>query len=208
MTQIQLEHTRKLTFIPEKKSSGLLVPTAGDGSESGMAVGKEMPAANHEFGSKPLPHIQFKKYASGLWSVFSTIVRYTFKCIYSIYLLYAYIHTPSDGDVLIQPLLPIAENLFIRRGKSAEESIRHSIFDYQSGDSAKPLPLRLQPLLPGSNSSPMTTVSLQPSPRSVTTTASSWTTRRGMRMKRSKTRRIPSFWLMGKTQPLRIPCPR
>lgn len=84
MTQIQLEHTRKLTFIPEKKSSGLLVPTAGDGSESGMAVGKEMPAANHEFGSKPLPHIQFKKYASGLWSVFSTIVRYTFKCIYSI----------------------------------------------------------------------------------------------------------------------------
>lgn len=101
MTQIQLEHTRKLTFIPEKKSSGLLVPTAGDGSESGMAVGKEMPAANHEFGSKPLPHIQFKKYASGLWSVFSTIVRYTFKCIYSIYLLYAYIHTPCDGDVLI-----------------------------------------------------------------------------------------------------------
>lgn len=78
MTQIQLEHTRKLTFIPEKKSSGLLVPTTGDGTESGMAVGKEMPAANHEFGSKPRPHIQFKKYASGLWSVFSTIVRYSF----------------------------------------------------------------------------------------------------------------------------------
>lgn len=78
MTQIQLEHTRKLTFIPENKSSGLLVPSgAGDGSvSSGMAVGKETPAANHEFGSKPLTHIQFKKYASGLWSVFSTILSY------------------------------------------------------------------------------------------------------------------------------------
>lgn len=78
MTQIQLEHTRKLTFIPENKSSGLLVPSAtGDGSvSSGMAVGKETPAA-------PLTHIQFKKYASGLWSVFSTIVPYT----YILYLL-------------------------------------------------------------------------------------------------------------------------
>ncbi|KAH8301018.1 hypothetical protein KR044_011484 [Drosophila immigrans] len=59
MTQIQLEHTRKLSFIPDKKSSSLIVP-AGGNLESVMAVGKEMPA-NHEFGSKQLPHIQFKK---------------------------------------------------------------------------------------------------------------------------------------------------
>ncbi|KAH8416614.1 hypothetical protein KR222_011408 [Zaprionus bogoriensis] len=61
MTQIQLEHTRKLTFIPEKKSSGLLVPPADKGDTSDTAVGKEMPAAKHEFASKPKPHIQFKK---------------------------------------------------------------------------------------------------------------------------------------------------
>ncbi|KAH8386680.1 hypothetical protein KR093_001955 [Drosophila rubida] len=61
MTQIQLEHTRKLSFIPDKKSSSLIVP-AGTASnvESVKAVGKEMPA-NHDFGSKQLPHIQFKK---------------------------------------------------------------------------------------------------------------------------------------------------
>ncbi|EDW00505.1 GH11823 [Drosophila grimshawi] len=53
MTQIQLEHTRKLTFIPDKKTSGLLPHP--DGGSFGMAVGKELP------GSKPLPHIQFKK---------------------------------------------------------------------------------------------------------------------------------------------------
>ncbi|KAL7742878.1 hypothetical protein ACLKA6_016243 [Drosophila palustris] len=58
MTQIQLEHTRKLTFIPDKKSSSLIQPTLQ--VESGVAVGKETPS-NHEFGSKPLPHIQFKK---------------------------------------------------------------------------------------------------------------------------------------------------
>ncbi|XP_034116172.1 serine protease gd [Drosophila albomicans] len=59
MTQIQLEHTRKLSFIPDKKTSSLIVPSGGN-LESEMAVGKEMPA-NHEFGSKQLPHIQFKK---------------------------------------------------------------------------------------------------------------------------------------------------
>ncbi|XP_034490185.1 serine protease gd [Drosophila innubila] len=58
MTQIQLEHTRKLTFIPDIKSSSLIEPTMQ--IESGKAVGKETPS-KHEFGSKPLPHIQFKK---------------------------------------------------------------------------------------------------------------------------------------------------
>ncbi|XP_064555233.1 serine protease gd isoform X2 [Drosophila montana] len=58
MTQIQLEHTRKLTFIPDKKSSGVMV--APGGADFGMVVGKELPA-NNEFGSKPLPHIRFKK---------------------------------------------------------------------------------------------------------------------------------------------------
>ncbi|KRF82395.1 serine protease gd isoform X1 [Drosophila virilis] len=57
MTQIQLEHTRKLTFIPDKKS-GTLVPPGG--ADFGTVVGKELPA-NNEFGSKPLPHIRFKK---------------------------------------------------------------------------------------------------------------------------------------------------
>ncbi|KAM8718753.1 hypothetical protein ACLKA7_001462 [Drosophila subpalustris] len=36
MTQIQLEHTRKLTFIPDKKSSSLIQPTPQ--VESGVAV--------------------------------------------------------------------------------------------------------------------------------------------------------------------------
>lgn len=62
MTQIQLEHTRKLTFIPDKKS-GAMVPPGG--ADFGTVVGKELPA-NNEFGSKPPPHIRFKKYAFGL----------------------------------------------------------------------------------------------------------------------------------------------
>lgn len=63
MTQIQLEHTRKLTFVPESNSSGLMMPPAVEG-DFGMVVGKELPG-NH----KPLPPIQFKKYALGSWSV-------------------------------------------------------------------------------------------------------------------------------------------
>ncbi|XP_017850526.1 serine protease gd isoform X2 [Drosophila busckii] len=61
MTQIQLEHTRKLTFLPDhQKTFGVLAPAGVGGAESTMAVGKELPAM-HEFDMKPLPHIQFKK---------------------------------------------------------------------------------------------------------------------------------------------------
>ncbi|XP_068141152.1 serine protease gd isoform X2 [Drosophila tropicalis] len=58
MTQIQLEHIRKVTFIADKKI------TAGGGEEFDLESmpgigGKEMPETHK-------PHIQFKKYASGL----------------------------------------------------------------------------------------------------------------------------------------------
>lgn len=56
MTQIQLEHIRKLSFIPDKKSSLLLDP-----EEEEVRKTDDKPPST--------PHIQFKKYASGFWSV-------------------------------------------------------------------------------------------------------------------------------------------
>ncbi|XP_070853727.1 serine protease gd isoform X2 [Drosophila suzukii] len=57
MTQIQLEHIRKLSFIPDKSSSLLLDPHEG----------KTEDAEAEQEGKKTddKAHIQFKKYASG-----------------------------------------------------------------------------------------------------------------------------------------------
>jgi len=64
MTQIQLEHIRKLSFIPDKSSSLLLDPHEGktEDAEAEQEAKKTDDKA----------HIQFKKYASGFWSVQST----------------------------------------------------------------------------------------------------------------------------------------
>lgn len=65
MTQIQLEHIRKLTFIPDKKSSGSLLLDLGLDADEGEKAAEET-----TFAKPPAtPHIQFKKYASGCWSV-------------------------------------------------------------------------------------------------------------------------------------------
>ncbi|XP_030379562.1 serine protease gd isoform X2 [Scaptodrosophila lebanonensis] len=62
MTQIQLEHIRKLTFIPDKQTSGIMGRPPLMMGEIEKPAGKELPMpASHEFGSKPLPHIHFKK---------------------------------------------------------------------------------------------------------------------------------------------------
>ncbi|KAH8287182.1 hypothetical protein KR054_004147 [Drosophila jambulina] len=58
MTQIQLEHIRKLTFIPDKKSSGSLL------LDLGMDADEAEKAAEEAFAKPPpahTPHIQFKK---------------------------------------------------------------------------------------------------------------------------------------------------
>ncbi|XP_017022879.1 serine protease gd [Drosophila kikkawai] len=61
MTQIQLEHIRKLTFIPDKKNSGSLL------MDLGMDADEDVKAAEETFGkpsqahTPPPPHIQFKK---------------------------------------------------------------------------------------------------------------------------------------------------
>ncbi|XP_020805444.1 serine protease gd isoform X1 [Drosophila serrata] len=58
MTQIQLEHIRKLTFIPDKKSSGSLL------LDLGMDADDAEKAAEETFVKPPqahTPHIQFKK---------------------------------------------------------------------------------------------------------------------------------------------------
>lgn len=72
MTQIQLEHIRKLAFIPDKKIS--LLQT---GEVQKMVAEETVANQNHGL-KRPHPQssqTQLKKYASGLWSVEASLHR-------------------------------------------------------------------------------------------------------------------------------------
>lgn len=61
MTQIQLEHTRKLTFIADNNSSGLTMSPSVEGDFGPESHGNQKQPTQ--------PSTQFKKYALGVCSV-------------------------------------------------------------------------------------------------------------------------------------------